>query len=181
MVHSIDSTNTKTLVVADSNLRNIRGLPRDTEVHIFPGANMDNTARIISKLENKRNVDTIVVHVGINNRNQTWNNTQFDVNKLLSSLKRSQLNYKVIGVSIPPGLPAAEKEHLAQINTYVETRINEDSTAGGCYVKPLPSEQVSVSPTDKYRIHYDQGTLDKLSSKICELFLGVAAMKPPQN
>ena len=169
---------TRTLIVADSQFKAIKGLPDDCEVHVFPGAKLSHVVAILGRLSKKLGttgprLQNIIIHVGINNRDLAWSGTVVDLNKLtlllLSKLPEPLKGY-FMGVSIPPEIPQHEKATLSQINDRAKSRMGEQ------YIDPLPTDKVSVDPLDFYKIHYDRSTLDSISGILCQSFL---SMTPP--
>lgn len=161
---------TRTLVISDSQLRNIRNLPNDWEIHVFPGATLSHVATIVDSLKNlKSNVKQVVTHVGINNRACKWSDVVVDLNKLTLNLtKATSVKGTFMGVSIPGGLTSQEKITLQQLNDYAQKKLGKEH-----YITALPSQDVSIDSSDKkFHIHYDQDTLHKLSLKLKNHFLG---------
>lgn len=163
----------QTLVIADSQFRYIRNLPRDWEVHVFPGATLNHGARILENLGKnpRQNIKRIIVHIGINNKTWGWSNILVDLNKITLQLSRTGTQVAMMGVSIPNHLPSGEKRELQRMNSHTYQRIGSEN-----FIQPIPMEQVGVSPTGSNSIHYDQETLDSISVKIKNHFLEVSRL-----
>lgn len=161
---------TTVLIIGDSNLRLLDKLPYNFEIHVFPGAYINHMTQIVKSLNTEdTKLQDIVVHAGINNKAWNFNSTQTDLNKLTVALSRARVRGHVMGINIPKGLSPNEKEVLSKINAHTSHRMMSN------YISPLPNEQVSVSPTDKFKIHYDQCTVDKMCKIITKHFLS----RPP--
>lgn len=160
------NANTRTLLITDSQFRNLKDVPQSWEVHVFPGASLTHAASILKSLPAKRNVERIVLHVGINNKGWAEENNRHDLNKLLLSAKRTGVETHFCGVSIPRGLSAKEKASLTQLNEHAAAKFAQKN-----FIAPLETNQVSVDPRDIFGIHYDQNTLSKVIEKINAHFL----------
>ena len=159
------SSGTQILIIADSNLRHIRNQQPATEIHVFPGAKLNHVAQIINNLYLPPSVKYIITHVGINNRTWGWSGIQPDLNKVINALRKTERLFKFCGVSIPPELPEREKATLRMINGHARNRLAAE------FLEPVPENQVGVDPTDRYNIHYDFTTLQKLNRIISSNFL----------
>ena len=156
-------TNSKVLVLADSQFRRLRGLPNSWEVHVFPGAYLQHAVDILSRLTDTKNLTTIIIHVGINNRTWGHKNTVIDVNKLIQQLKKRDLDTYIMGVSVPQGFLEIESNNLKQMNEKFREKMGDDH-----FIDPLLSTEVGVESDG---LHYDQPTLDKISLALLKRFL----------
>jgi hypothetical protein len=119
---------TRTLVIADSQFRHIREVPESWEIHVFPGANLSHANAIVNRLGSRKgSLQTVVTHVGINNRGCNWENSAYvDINKLMCSLEKMATKAVFCGVSIPEGLTPKEKDLLEKINEQAQKRMGGD-------------------------------------------------------
>ena len=165
---------TKTVVIADSNFRLATHLPADWEVHVYPGMNLIQTNNVIlaSNINTSKNIQHVVVSSGMNNRGWSFNNVLTDINKVHSSLEKLRCTGHFVGISTPPEIPETEKETINKINNHARHRFNKN------YIQPLPLNEVSVSPNDKFKIHYDHFTVEKICSGIVNHFLCLTGFLP---
>lgn len=148
------------LVVADSNFRYANNLPHNCEVHVFPGLNLEQCGKLLqrSHLNKRTSLSTIITNVGINNRRCSPTTNNVDLGKLKTQLLNTGKEHFFNSVSIPDTLSQQEIENLLSLN-HAATRKFEDK------VIP-PVTKVKVMPTDKYKIHYDNDTIDMVCQNI---------------
>ena len=157
---------TDSIVLADSNGASLKNFPNNWEVHVFPGAQIIHAHRILEEfLRSGQSLENLVVAVGINNR--TWQRNSFepDLNKLARSILKCKFNAKLMGVSIPSGLPQGEKGTVSTINTLFHNKLGYKN-----YIKPITDP--GIAPEDKYGIHYDPDTGERIKQAILKSFLG---------
>lgn len=157
--------NTEVLIIADSNMRTVSGLPSNWEVQVFPGASLGHASQIIRKLQEPVNIKSIVVSMGINSRDWTQDLIEKHISAIGSASSVKKIRCHFIGVSIPSELKPSERSTLAFLNKKAQEKFKGD------YIQPLNSSTVSVSPTDIYGIHYTQSTVDRIIEKIKNHFL----------
>jgi hypothetical protein len=163
---------TKTIVLADSNFRLATQLPADWEIHVYPGANMTNIYKLIKSTHIPESVKILIIAVGINNRTWAPASATIEFNKLFSATEKLNCATHFVGISIPPALNERERSNLNFINKYVEQKCIKN------YIKPLNDHEVSVSPNDSFKIHYDQNTINKICTKITRHFLVLSPGRP---
>lgn len=153
------------LMISDSQMRHATGFPGNVELIVGGGMNLQHVYTLLgnSDLHKLDKVQDIVVHVGINNR--TWQTTSnySEVSKLFVNLKKTKKAYHIVGVSIPPNLSPEHEERLHHLNQELRRKVQKE---GGHFIEPLPTEQVRVSLSDPYGIHYDTATLRRLCDMI---------------
>lgn len=156
---------TTVLVIGDSNLRLTRSLPNDWEAHVFPGASLSHASQIIDYLTPSSTLRAIVICVGINNRGWQVKNISHDVNMVANSAAKRGISAHFLGISLPPALSNKEKTALKELNKIAKEKFRHR------FIPALNDSEVSVSPTDKFNIHYDQPTVDKILQKVIDHFL----------
>ena len=172
---SIVKKNTNTVVIADSNLKLYRNIPQDWEIHVFPGAKFHHITNIIKTMPSDTNIKNVIVHVGINHRAEPWEFTIHNLNRLINLTKRKTYATHFVGISIPnTKRPNKEITQMNRINNHLQTTVGTKH-----YITPLDTKQVCVSPSDTSLIHYNQTTVDKISSLIYNHFL--AKNTPPKS
>ena len=154
------------LTIADSQLRPATKLPSDWNLQIFPGLNLEHATRLINNTHFNKypNLDTIVLHVGTNNRKWRESTNNTEISKLAAALKRTDKNYLITGVSIPNTFNALERRTTEALNTELERKFSDR------FIHPLDPTQVTISNSDSYRIHYDANTVDLICTKIYRNF-----------
>ena len=168
---------TKTIVIADSNFRYATELPKEWEIHVFPGLNIEQTTNLIkmSKLQQNKNLQNIIIHSGINNRRRTTTSNNIDVGKLNATLLQTKKNVLFNAVSIPSTLSTKEQDVLTELNDKASRCFQEK------FIQPLTTNQVSVSPKDKFKIHYTKATINKICNNISSHFLRIHPLIPTKQ
>lgn len=167
---------TTMIVIADSNLKRAVTLPGNWEVHVFPGMKLEHATRMVNQLNNQvTRLKHVVISVGINNRACAYTTNNIELGKLNSALGRGPYAGHFLGVSIPPTLSRSETENLRGINSAASNKFL------GRFIAPLPSQQVSVIPTDVTGIHYDDETVKKICDKLTAPFLRKMREGTPQS
>lgn len=148
------------VVISDSNLNLAKSLPSNWEVNVYGGATFSHMATILNNFvpfHTKYNkLRAIVVSVGINSRGNKRHLTTVEHNKLMRAMGRFKVPVFLLGVSPPQTLSEREAQEIHAINQYSRENF------GSVFIEPLPANQVSVLPSDKYGIHYDQSTVNKI-------------------
>lgn len=158
---------TSTLLLGDSNLKLLRDLPPDWEAHVFPGCDLNNAALLISKLHTNKELRHIITLVGINNRSGPLNNIKNDVSKLFNAFSKIKgVQGHFLGVGIPDSIQGGERLNLENLNKLGAAKFSIH------YIEPLKSKDISIFMGDKFRIHYDQITVDRTLNLIKNHFLG---------
>ena len=159
----------KVLVLADSNFRHAYNLPTTWDIHVFPGMNMEWATKILKKAELHLNhtLETIITHVGVNNRNYAEKANNVEIGKLTTALKETRKIIYFNGISYSSTLSSKYQTALADLNTRALKRFGER------FIQPLPTHQVSTYPWDVDKIHYDQPTLDQVCQNIVNHFLNI--------
>jgi hypothetical protein len=163
--------NTNVLIISDSQFRHISNLPSNWEVQAYSGARVQNISLLLSNLSfnnEDNNVNTILLHVGINNRSEPWSLLEpvlDDLCKLVTQKTTRILSIYVMGVASPLTLKREEIRTIITMNNYLSGRLQHR------FVEPLPSNEVSVVPTDLFGIHYDRQTLGKITDNLKARFL----------
>ena len=161
-------------MIADSNFRNAVHLPRNWDVHVYPGMKLEHAIKIVGLINNQphQQLQQVIVSVGINNRSSAHRNNNSELSKLYSALTKGQYKGFYLGVSIPSTLYAGEAEILRNLNSAASIKFLTG------FIAPLATNQVSVSPSDTTGIHYDNETLKKICDKLTAHFLRVNQKKP---
>lgn len=147
-----------TVLLTDSNFRLAANIviPDDWEVHVFPGCALIHTSKLLKTAEIPTCVKNIVLAVGINNRG--WNYTKSvkpDWNKMLTQSRLMKATVHFLGIST-----TSPCETIKTINEEGRKQF------GGKFIPALPEDQVTISPTDPYRIHHDKVTVGKIIDSI---------------
>jgi hypothetical protein len=155
-LHIKNSPNT--VIIADSNFRLAKDipLPDDWEVHVYPGNNFLHTTNLLKTATIPNCVKNIVLAVGINNKG--WNFTissKPDWNKMLSEAKKVKPAVHFLGVST-----VNPSESIKTINQEGKKNF------GAKFITALPEDQVTVSPSDPFKIHHDRVTVEKIINSI---------------
>lgn len=147
-----------TVLLTDSNFRLAANIviPDDWEVHVFPGCALIHTSKLLRSAEIPTCVKNIVLAVGINNRG--WNyakSVKPDWNKMLTQSRQMKAAVHFLGIST-----VNPCETIKTINDEARKQF------GGKFIPALPEDQVTISPSDPYKIHHDKVTVGKIIDSI---------------
>ena len=153
---------TKTIVIADSNLRLACNIPTEWEIHVYPGMTFKHTNEVLVNFKPAVALENIIVIVGINHRTLNYNKTSLpDMNKLWKTLNIfSTKTVFLSAVSTSNNLSQEEASNIRQINDKMKV------DCGKRFVPPLASPQVKISPNDILKIHHSKETVDKIISQL---------------
>jgi len=147
-----------TVLLTDSNFRlaNDIPIPEDWEIHVYPGNSFLNTANLLKTADIPNCVKNIVLAVGINHRGWSFcKSVRTDWNKMLAQTNSLKPAIHFLGVST-----ASPNETIKTINEEGKKRF------GGKFIPALPEAQVTISPTDPFKIHHDKVTVEKIINSI---------------
>ena len=159
----------KTVVIGDSNLKLGTTADPCTEIHAFCGAKLTHAVNLLKDATLAKNVKTVVVAVGINNRNLNFAHTTSDNLKKLAlaanQLRGRNVEVYFAGVSIGSRGPEdpVERQNIGLLNDEARRRFAQR------YISPLPESEIgyhsSGNPED---IHHNGETVSKVINSILE-------------
>jgi hypothetical protein len=154
---------TTTIVIGDSNLKNVNNIPKDWEVHSLPGARLSHAVGAISRLETINQPVSVVVHIGINHRNRVDVTTDEELKDIMAELQINSAICKLFfaGTSIPTTLPNDEALNILALNDKVKSFVHESN-----YIPPLDDKDVEVREDDPFGIHYTTRTANNIMANI---------------
>lgn len=157
------------IVVGDSNLRKTRIIPQYWQVNSLPGANLCNIANGLSKLTGRPKQFTVIIQAGINHR---ATHDIHDEQHIITSLSEARRNSSIgeiyfNGVSVPLGMETADADRLHRLNRFMEAQVGSEY-----FIPPLDQADVVVAANDRFGIHYDQNTVDLISSAMVRHVIG---------
>jgi hypothetical protein len=155
-----DSQDTCVIVVGDSNLRNVSLIPQYWQVNCLPGADLCHLSDGLAELVGDPKQYTIVLQAGMNHRDKHDADDEQDIKSVLFAARRNPAIAEIYfnGVSIPSTLSTADTNRLNKLNRFMETEMGSEY-----FIDPLQQTDVTVDPNDRWRIHYDQATVDRIS------------------
>lgn len=159
----IPNDETTTVVIGDSNLRNITNIPKNWEVHSLPGARLNHVVGAIARMETVARTVDVVVHVGINHRSCVDPTIDEELKDLSSELN-SNLGITrlfITGTAIAPSLPPQEAHNIRNLNDKMKEFFHESN-----YIPPLADSDVEIDPRDNSGIHYTSITADKIMTEM---------------
>lgn len=159
----IPNDDTTTVVIGDSNLRNITNIPKDWEVHSLPGARLNHVVGAIARMETVARTVDVVVHVGINHRSCVDATIDEELKDLSSELK-SNLGITrlfITGTAIAPSLPTREAQNIMHLNNKMKEFFHESN-----YIPPLADSDVEIDQWDHFGIHYTATTANKIMNEM---------------
>jgi hypothetical protein len=157
--------NTRVILVGDSNLREVKSVPQDWEVHAFPGARFGHLIEAFSELENSRprHLECIYIQAGINHRDDRLVPMKVMEN-LVSHLRRYCARVGFVGVAYSSRLPGPARLRIDALNDAAKDVF-------GLFVKPMHSREVGVKPEDRDSIHYDSDTVGRIVQSVVSYHL----------
>lgn len=158
-----ESSDISVLVVGDSNLRKVRSIPPRWQVNALPGGDLCHLSDGLAKVAGKPKQYTVVLQAGINHRERFDDGDVDDIRSMLFEARRNPSIDRIYfnGVSIPPSLPVIETGNLEALNRFMKNELGE-----GYYIAPLDRTEVVIDSNDRFQIHYNQETVDKISKKM---------------
>jgi hypothetical protein len=158
-----ESPDTCVLVVGDSNLRHVRNIPPYWQVEALPGADLCDLMDGLTALAGNEKQFTVVLQAGINHRDKHDAEDETDIKKMLSAVRGNAAIDEIFfnGVSIPQEIPESDAQRLVALNNFMKLQVGN-----AYYIEPIDRLEVQVSPTDRYKIHYDQDTVDRISQNM---------------
>jgi hypothetical protein len=158
-----ETEQTCVIVVGDSNLRSVRLIPNYWQINSLPGAKIGTLKTGLSKLTGPAKQFTIVIQAGINHRASFSVNEEHEIRDMLFEARRNPSVDEIFfnGVSIPPGMNVDDAARLDALNRFMEEEVGSAH-----YIAPLDQADVTVMRNDRYDIHYDQATVDRISHRL---------------
>lgn len=147
---------TKIIIIGDSNLTLARQIPENVEVHAFPGMLLQHATAVLRKLPRLNNPIKVIIAVGINHRDWSWE----DLEPEMEDLHRTIGDFG--GEIYLAGVPLNNKLNQDQRGTLTALNNKMKEWQEGHFISPILTEEVEVTPTDRYRIHHTQETTDKV-------------------
>ena len=160
--------NTKSIIIGDSNLRHVSGVPDGWEVHFLSGAHFQHVARAVESIpQEPAGKYTIFIQAGINHRNRYDATTKKDIEDLVMALNMNQGIRRSlhVGVSVSKSLSSDQKDNIRKINDEFVHCLQEENC-----IQPLQPDDVNISRTDTvFGIHHTAATTDKILGTLFEL------------
>lgn len=152
---------TRVLVIGDSNLRNADAskVPRDWEMHAFPGAKYQHVTEIAKKQFGTGNLRHIVIQVGINHRDDNDVFTNDCLKKLEQELEDRAPYITFCGIPTAATMDAGMKGRIHNTNDVIKK-------TAFMYLTPPKENEVRILPEDRWGIHHDQESTDSIVSGI---------------
>lgn len=144
-----------TLIIGSSNLNRITKATPDTEIHSYPGAQIHHIQSIIESYDHDPKPATVMLHVGLNNRDQSPETTFDQAQKLLTTTKKSFPNSKIIFTCIPISskIPKKSQQNLQTLNNMMIESDTSDTTI-------LPPYEEEFEPVDN--LHWSPDTANSI-------------------
>uniref|UniRef100_A0A1X7SHU7 SGNH hydrolase-type esterase domain-containing protein n=1 Tax=Amphimedon queenslandica TaxID=400682 RepID=A0A1X7SHU7_AMPQE len=116
-----------TLIIGSSNLNRITKTSSDTEIHSYPGAQIHHIQSILESYDHDPKPTTIILHVGLNNRDQIPKTSFNQAQKLIATANKTFPNSKILFTCIPISNKISKKaqQNLSTLNNMMmESSIN---------------------------------------------------------
>lgn len=150
------------VIVADSNMKLIKQIPENFELHVFPGCRLEHVDRMLRTATLKPETQHILVAVGINNRSEAANRIPSKLATVIDVIKGLNRICHFLGVSYND-LPDHHADNMDLLNSVAKSKLQDS------FIEPLQKEQVKTKYT--HDIHYNITTVDKILSSIINHFL----------
>jgi hypothetical protein len=156
------SPTTTNIVIGDSNLQRITRVPANWQIEALPGARLRHVTQAISRMTipTDRHVN-IILQAGINHRDKPTEDFTTSLEHLMEQLGENKQVDRIFYAGIPASNRLPEAENVAAINRCIIDIVGQDN-----YILPLTSDQLLINSPDKYGIHYDAATADRILNKI---------------
>ena len=150
--------NCNVMVIGDSNLRFMGGLPTNYQVAVMPGARFMHINEVVKALPKSSTFEHIVVAAGINHRDRDYNKeTLPDLRTLVDSLRNSGKTAHFLGLSYNSKLAPEMKANLSHINKAAQSEFKHR------FIQPLPDAKICTKPDG---IHHVQYTVNAIRESI---------------
>jgi hypothetical protein len=150
-------SHTKMVIIGDSNMRLAKTRGTTAEVHAFPGAHLNHVYELLDETKFSESVTDIVIAVGINHKDWDFKSMILPVlSKIAERAQTIDQRVHFLGVSTAREPTPA----IRDLNKAAKEKFES------LFIAPLPVDQVSILPQDKYRIHHDTGTVNRILHSI---------------
>jgi hypothetical protein len=160
--------NTKSIIIGDSNLRHVSGVPDGWEVHLLSGAHFQHVTRAVKSIpQEPAGKYTVFIQAGINHRHRYDATVKKDIEDLAMALNMNQGIRRSlhVGVSVSNSLSSDQKENIRKINDEFKHCLQEENC-----IEPLQPDDVNISRNDiVFGIHHTAATTDKILGTLFEL------------
>lgn len=152
----------KTVIIADSNMREAESNDPTVDIQVYPGANLNHVAAMLRLAKFPPSVKEVVIAAGINNRDWSSKGIQSSLSMVHSALARTQLSGHFVGVSISEtaGLTTEQISNIKLLNDTARSRFKQN------YIPALEPNLVQIREGDFYNIHHTKTTLDLIVQSI---------------
>lgn len=153
----------RVLILGDSQMKNLQGLPKDFQVESFCGARFRWLTEVLRKNQLPSSIKEIVLAAGINCReDDDLTRTLPELTECLDELRKTGRKLHFLGVNIPKGFEKRLIDNLEDLNDYVQTVQDVG------FIERLPYNSVR---TGQDGLHYDHSTLDLITNQVKAYFL----------
>ena len=142
----------KTVVLGDSNLRLCQDMPEDWQLDCYPGSNLKDVTKILGEMKPSDNLETIILHVGINDRASMFTGgLPEDFLDMVNSIQERKI--KIVATGIPYAhLPEKERANVEHFNLLLKGLLKED------FIEALDKGKVKIKQQDPHKIHFTEAT-----------------------
>jgi len=152
----------RVLILGDSQMKNLQGLPRDFQVESFCGTRFRWLTEVLRKNQLPSSIKEIVLAAGINCRDDDLTRTLPELTECLDELRKTGRKLHFLGVNIPKGFGKKLIDNLEDLNDYVQTVKDVG------FIERLPYNSVR---TGLDGLHYDNITLGLITDQVKAYFL----------
>ena len=146
----------KTVVVGDSNTRHFTDVQADWQVDCLPGLDIKEAIATLRKMKLTDTLETIILHVGINDRNADFQSgLPQDFTNLVEHFQGKYKRILVTGIPCTH-LPEAEQINIGRLNELFKWSMKDD------FIPTLDEGDIRIKMTDPHQIHFTEKTASLL-------------------
>jgi len=154
----------ETIIIGDSNMRLAVDIKSGFELHVYPGCKLNHVEQLLRTSVLNSSVKNILVAVGINNRGTQSQHVTSQLRNIVDICRLMNKPCHFLGVS-SSGLSNKDLQNIRSMNQSAHGILADR------YIEPLESTDVKINPADRYRIHHEVVTVNKILNQIYEHFL----------
>lgn len=153
---------TKTIVIADSNMKRTPHVPIRWEIFSLPGATPAHAAKAVRRLKKTTDLRHVIIQVGINYRNRGRGEyIREDFESIVQVLQTLGVRYTYSGISTAASLPASDREQCRYVNDVAREVFGQAN-----FIPPLPDDECVISETDPYGTHHTERTIERVVDRM---------------
>jgi len=154
---------TDTVIIGDSNWRQVKWAPKSWEVHALSGGRMADAVQLVKAFEEDVSLRHLIVQLGINHRNESF--PAEALLELREVTEKKGIRLLLMGISVSEQMPDRMIAKLESFNNDMHRIM------GLWYLHPLRMHQVAMDRSEESMVHYDFTTVQRLVNHVIERML----------